>query len=51
LLHKEYVENGDSASWMYENDKWSLEPNGAEYADAKKNVTSNRNLYYVQSNA
>lgn len=47
LLHKEYVENSDSASWTYQDDKWSLTPGGAEDANAKNNITANRNLYYV----
>jgi hypothetical protein len=47
LLHKEYVENGDSASWTYQDDKWSFTPGGTEDANAKNNITANRNLYYV----
>lgn len=49
LLNKEYVENGDNASWHYQDDKWSTSAGGAEDPNAKVNVRENRNLYYVAS--
>lgn len=48
LLHKEYVENGDDATWTYQDDKWATEAGGTEDPNAKVNIRANKNLYYVE---
>lgn len=49
LLHKEYVEDGDNASWSYQDDKWATSAGGEEDPNAKVNIGANKNLYYVTS--
>lgn len=48
LLNKEYVENGDNASWHYQDDKWATSAGGAEDPNAKINIRANKDLYYVE---
>lgn len=48
LLHKEYVEDGDNASWQYQDDNWSLTAGGPADPNAKISIRANKSLYYVE---
>lgn len=47
LKHKEYVEDGDNATWSYLDNHWATAPGGSEDPNARQNIRANRNLYYV----